>query len=671
MTIDLAKTPALRYLLYFCLGLILSSFLKISIFILSILLFSDLILIKIFLKRSAVNYLFVICIILTAMLRYSLADNYYNEKAKISFEGQEKMLTVVSQKSNPYYINSYIVEVDNIKGTLYARKDMPILIPGKCYKISSLECKSITPPVNPYVFDYQKYAKSKGISHSFRVKKRTNFEEKGIANNLRYHAYKIRTDISSRYLSVLGIEKGSLVNGLLLGLKSEIPENLASLFKKMGISHLLAVSGLHVGLIMMIIYQLLLVFSISRIPRCTIIIVFLMFYSILTGGSASVVRSSLMSSMLLLAPVLKRRYHAMNAVAATALILLLINPFALSDVGFQFSFAAVFGILIAYPKFRSLISMKNRLAIIKYIWDMLAVSFSAALFTAPVAMFYFNTLQVASMALNCLVIPLTFIVMISAIICLPCLYLPSFMSDVFLHALDLSLEAFRAVLRLASRSGIWTLHVSSYWKSLYLCGFIIILLLIILEKRQSRVIMSSICLASFLIMFAIHTRPELIVLALDKGKCAIYRKRQEALIINTGAMKFGSNDYDRNIKPILEHLGVDSVELIITENIKPKTGNISGIKREYSNFTLYTADAFNSEELGYNLIQHDTNIVFMGDSVKLIWNQNKIDIMLQFSGDALYLKNAGIDSLREINIDKQRLQALHYRSFGKICQEID
>lgn len=671
MEINIAKMPALRYLLYFCLGLIFSSFLNISLLILAILLLIDLLLIVIFHQHPRVDYLFLICIILSAVLRYSLADDLYHEKLKVTFEGEEKILTVLSQKSNPYYISSYLVEVDKLKGTLYARKDMPILIPGKSYKVSSMDCRSVDPPLNPYVFNYQKYARSKGISHSFKVKKRINFEDLGIENRLRYQAFKIRSDISTRYLSVLGIEKGSLVNGLLLGLKSEIPENLASLFQKMGISHLLAVSGLHVGLIMMIIYQLLQVLSIPRIPKATIIIAFLIFYSVLTGGSASVVRSSLMSSMLLLAPVLKRKYNAMNAVSATALILLLVNPFFLNDVGFQFSFAAVFGILIGYPKFRSLISMKNRPSIIVYIWDMLAVSFSAAIFTAPVAMFYFNSLQLGSMALNCLVIPLTTLVMISAIICLPCLYLPSFISDIFLHALDLSLDLFRAVLRLASRSGMWTLQVSSYWKFVYLGAFVIILLWIILENKKRKIILSFVTLLSFSLMFFVQSRPEFIILALEKGKCAIYRKGQEALILNTGSVKFGSNDFDRYIKPVLDHFGINSVDVLITENIKQKTGNISRVQREYSDCLLYIPGPLSEEERKYTIVEKDTNIIFAGDSIKLIYNEEKLDVLMSLSDRPLYLKHTVSDSLLDINIDKLRSRALHYRSFGKIRQEID
>ncbi|MFA6617659.1 MAG: ComEC/Rec2 family competence protein [Candidatus Neomarinimicrobiota bacterium] len=671
MSIDFAKAPALRYLLYFCLGLILSSFWDISLFILAILLVLDLILIAIFHQRAMANYLFILCIILTAILRFSLANELYNEKLQLSFEGEEKVLTVLSQKSDPYYIKSYTVEVDKLKGTLYARKDMPILIPGKSYRVSSMDCRAIEPPVNPYVFNYQKYARSKGISHSFRVKKRTSFEDLGVKDKLRYKAFNIRTDISTRYLSCLGIEKGSLVNGLLLGLKSEIPENLASLFKKMGISHLLAVSGLHVGLIMMIIYQLLQVFSIPRIPRCLMIIAFLIFYSILTGGSASVVRSSLMSSMLLLAPLLKRRYNGMNAVATTAVILLLINPFFLNDVGFQFSFSAVFGILIAYPKFRALISMKNKPVLIVYIWDMLAVSFSAAMFTAPIAMFYFNSLQVASMALNCLVIPLTSLVMISAIICLPCLYLPSFISDIFLHALDLSLECFRAVLRLAARSGIWTLQVSSYWKAIYLGVFVIILLWIIFENKKRKIILTFVSVLSFSLMFFVQSRPEFIILALERGKCAIYRKGQEALLINTGAVKFGSNDLDRTIQPILEHFGINSVDVIITENIKQKTGNISRVKREYSDCLIYFPGPLSETERKYEIVEKDSSIVFAGDSIKLVYKDKKLDVLMSFAARPLYLKNEVSDPLAEIPIDELRSKALHYRFFGIIRQEID
>ncbi len=675
MTIDLSKTPALRYVLFFSVGLILSPLLGISLNLSVVLLIISLLAIFFIKTEKLRDLCFIVCIVICGMLRFSLAENQHLDKRQILFEDKEKIIVVVSQKTTPYHLNSYIIMCreagKKIKGTLYAKRDMPILYPGKSYRVSNLSSKVIEKQKNPYVFDYYRYATSKGISHSFKTGKLSHFDELGVAIPLRYTAYMIRTDISTRYLSVLGIEKGSLVNGLLLGLKSEIPTHFSDMFKSLGISHLLAVSGLHVGLIMMIVYQLLQALGLTRVPRVIAIILFLAFYCLLTGGSASVLRSSLMSSTLLFAPLLARKYHAMNAVASSALILLLVNPYALQDVGFQFSFSAVLGILIAYPKFRSWVDLKGKPALIKYIWDMLAVSMSAALFTAPVAMFYFNNLQLASMALNCLVIPLTTVCMVSAIICLPCLYLPSFISDLFLHALDLSLDVFRFVIRLASRSGMWTLGISSYYKAIFLGLFGIALTFIILEKRKHKVMVGLVCFLGSIIMFYTQSRPEFIVPVLEKGKCAIYRRGRNALLINTGAVKFGSNDYDKNIKAILEHFGVLNVVVMITEINKNKTGNIFRVKQDFRDCPLILPDSISGLEGRHSIVRKDSTINIAGKKINLHISEGKIALRIPFACDSLILHEDSIENYPIINIDRIREKPIHLRSFGKIKCEMD
>ncbi|MCF7833229.1 MAG: ComEC/Rec2 family competence protein, partial [Candidatus Marinimicrobia bacterium] len=582
---SLATAPALRYALYFCIGICLKMIIPIPFILSTIFLLAILILNTVIKDHRIQQILLILCIIICGLMRLSLAEQQFLENHAVSEQNLPLEITVLKQKTNPYYIDSYIVLTkigsQKIKGTLYARKGLDVLLPGKCYHFSGMKCKPISSSNNPYAFNYLNYAKVHGLSHTFQIEKNCDIEDKGIKRPLIYYSHQVRYDISVRFLSVLGIEKGSLVNGLLLGLKSEIPSCIADLFRQMGVSHLLAVSGLHVGLIMLIIYQLLLSLSIPRVPRSLIIALFLIFYCFLTGGSPSVIRSSLMSVMLMFAPVFQRKYQALNAVAASAVILLMINPFSLQDLGFQFSFAAVFGILIGYSKIKTWIPLKTKIPIVRYLNDMLGVSLSAALFTAPVAMFYFNSLLLASMFLNLLVIPLTFCVMICAILALPGLYLPTLISDLVIQALDISLDVFRFVLRLASRSGVWTLQVSSYWKPLVFGLLLVCLIITCVNMRKWKIYLSLGIIFSCLLWFFVTTRPEFIQLYLENGEAIAYRSGRHALIINTGAVHFNSNDHERSIQPLLDHWGVRDVTVVVTAWEKGKYGNIASIRRMY------------------------------------------------------------------------------------------
>jgi competence protein ComEC len=665
--ISLSGVPALHYLIYFCMGIISAKIFSISLLLSIIILLCVLALILMLKEERIRAILFAICIIISGSVRISLAESNFIAKHALEDQKSSLILSILKQKSNPYYIESYVAEANvpsgKIRGTLYAKKTTPILIPGHAYKVSAISIVPIKASKNPYVFNYLDYAKVHGLSHSFQIEKHAELKDLGITKPMIFFAHQVRTDISIRYLSVLGIEKGSLVNGLLLGLKSEIPPCLADLFRQLGVSHLLAVSGLHVGLIMLIIYQLLLTMSLPRLARTLIIALFLFFYCFLSGGSPSVIRSSLMSVMLLFAPLFRRKYNALNAVAASAVILLIANPFMIQDLGFQFSYSAVFGIMIGYTRLKELIPIKPKNSILKYITDMLGVSLSAALFTAPVAMFYFNSLQLASMFLNLLVIPLTFCVMICAILSLPGLFFPSILSDIIIHALDLSLDVFRAVLRLASRSNVWTVHVSSYWKPIIFCTILVILVLFIVDKKKWKIAGSAILSITCIIWFYLSTRPECIQLALDKGHAILCRKGRSALIINTGAVRFNSNDHERSIQPILDHWGTQDVMIMISEWEKYKIGNINSILRIYPDAKIFIPDTSLDLEYEYCRIERDTLLEFASSDLNVNAYEAELAISLSIGKRKIYFYNETKDSLDVFIINRKLEKARHNKFY--------
>lgn len=586
MKISFSTAPALRFVLFFIPGILLQSRIGCPSWLLLLLLLPVCFALFPVRKKVLRDLIAVLCIFLCGALRYALAEESFTEQRAVpDLKEMTVEATVLEQRTSPYHIESYVLEfrigMQHIRATLYARTDMPVLYPGKRYLLENVELQSIEAPVNPYVFDYRSYAKRQGISHRLRCSSASRVKEVGIAQPGCYIAYRVRDKISVRFLSVLGIEKGSLVNGLLLGMRSEIPHALSDMFRHLGISHLLAVSGLHVGLIVLIAFQLLNLLRLPRLPKTLLLAAFLCFYCQLTGGSPSVLRSSLMTLLLLLAPLFRRRYHSLNAVASAALILLLANPYYLQDLGFQFSFAAVSGILTGYQLLKERLPLRSGNPLFRYIYDMLMVSAAASLFTAPVALYYFDTVQAASLVLNIVAIPLTFCVMICAMLCLPGLFFPGFLGDLILNALDLSLEIFRAMLRLAARTEIWTLHISAYWKNALFFLMLILLVLLFIRRKSLR---NALCFLLFLcgsLLFYRDSRPELVQLALPRGQSLVFRSGREALIVNTGAVAFNSNDYDRSIKPLCRHGGIRDLRVLITSAEKGKTGTIPHLRREY------------------------------------------------------------------------------------------
>jgi len=212
-------------------------------------------------------------------------------------------------------------------------------------------------------------------------------------------------------------EKAALMSSLLLGYKADIAEEDLKAFSITGTIHVLAVSGMHVGLIYM---ALLFLFTGSLHPgrlkfwQGVSVLVFLWAYAVLTGLSASVVRATLMFSIMEAGRTfLGARGNTYNSLFAAAYIQLLISPYDLLDVGFQLSYLAVLGILFFYPLLNEKYEPKNR--ILRGVWQLSLVSISATLGTLPVTLFVFKSFPLLFIPANLFIVPVSTIVIFMGI----------------------------------------------------------------------------------------------------------------------------------------------------------------------------------------------------------------------------------------------------------------
>ena len=179
---------------------------------------------------------------------------------------------------------------------------------------------------------------------------------------------------------------------LLLGAKSGLDKKLKNAYADTGAMHVLAVSGLHVGILIGLL-QFLLGF-LSRFGqrgqqlKALLLLVFLWLFALLTGASASVLRASTMFSFLLLGRVIGRSINVYNSLAASAFLLLCLDSNLLYHVGFQLSYMALIGIVYFYPKIEPLWQPSSKLA--KAIWNAIALSIAAQLATTPLSLYYFH-----------------------------------------------------------------------------------------------------------------------------------------------------------------------------------------------------------------------------------------------------------------------------------------
>lgn len=219
---------------------------------------------------------------------------------------------------------------------------------------------------------------------------------------------KIRNEIKNVINSLFG-ETSGMINAMLLGDRESIDYITKSAYQVSGISHILALSGLHISIFSGAL--LCLIPSSKPLLRESIVGAFLLIYCALTGFSPSLVRASMMTLCLLSAPIFSRRNDSLSSISAAAIIILTFSPEAIENIGFQLSFAAVTGIALLYAPIKQKMGFLG-----SAISSTIAVSVSATLGTMPLMLYHFSRLSVYALLANIIILPMVSIALITALI---------------------------------------------------------------------------------------------------------------------------------------------------------------------------------------------------------------------------------------------------------------
>lgn len=213
---------------------------------------------------------------------------------------------------------------------------------------------------------------------------------------------------------VLPEPSASLAAGILLGSREAIPKNILQDFQRTGLTHILAISGFN---IIIMVGFLMYVFSIfHRRIAVWFSILIVVIFTLLVGAGASVVRASIMGSLGLFAQLLGRKSSGLRALFLAGGIMLLIDPFLLFyDIGFELSFAATAGILIFGERIKNYL---NKIPNMLGIRDSLATTLSAQIFTTPIIIYYFRIFSVIAPVSNFIVLPAIPFLMLGSFLCL-------------------------------------------------------------------------------------------------------------------------------------------------------------------------------------------------------------------------------------------------------------
>jgi competence protein ComEC len=282
----------------------------------------------------------------------------------------------------------------------------------------SADVKPIGPPQNPGAFNYQKYMAANNVYHQVylnNVSWKLLEKPKGFSVNRTAHA------VSRKFVHLLN-ENGlkgqefAVASALILGQNDMLDNETRQAYSGSGVTHILSVSGLHVGVIYIIINFLLGFMKKEGWQlyfKTSLILLTIWAYSLLTGMSPPVLRSAAMFTFISFGNASGRYVHIINSLAVSAVLLLLIDPLMISNIGFQLSYLAIVGIVFINKPIADLLNPKNK--IVKEIWGLIAVSLAAQIATAPLTMLYFHQFPAYFIPANLVAIPLSFLAIYSGV----------------------------------------------------------------------------------------------------------------------------------------------------------------------------------------------------------------------------------------------------------------
>ncbi|MCX4293034.1 MAG: ComEC/Rec2 family competence protein [Prevotella sp.] len=302
-------------------------------------------------------------------------------------------------------------------------------------------------------FDYAAYLERNGVDATAFVYYRdwcpapVDMGGLSVFQRARLAFLKYRHSLISAYRELgLDGQTFAVAAAMTLGHKSELSADIRDAYSVTGVSHVLALSGMHLG----IIYMLLTLLSLRRGPsllREILIITAVWSYVFMVGMPVSVVRAATMITVYSIVGLSGRERMSVNVLAFTAMLMLTVNPLIIYDVGFQLSFVSLAGILVLCPFASRFVSSEFRMShpVATGVWQIVVVSFVAQLATAPLVAFYFGRLPLVSLFANIIAVPALTLILYLSVVMIFSFFIPS-VSGLFAFLLSIVVSSLNHVL---------------------------------------------------------------------------------------------------------------------------------------------------------------------------------------------------------------------------------
>ncbi len=359
----------------------------------------------------------------------------------------------------------------------------------------------------------------------------------------------------------------AVASTLILGYKADLSNDVLQAYSKTGTIHVLSVSGAHVAILFVLLgftLSFLDRFRYGRLIKAVLIILIIWYYSLLTGFSPAVCRAAVMISMVIIGKTYSRHISTLNILAVSAFFLLLYDPLFITDVGFQLSYLAVFGLIVLQPVVYNWMDIENKWA--DKLWALCSVSIAAQVITFPLSAFYFHQFPVYFLISNLFIIIHTAVIMYAGMAYLLLPDIP-FISSALGWILGKSILLMNKVLEIiehAPYSGIGKIWITSP-VYLLLYAVIISIFYFLYEKKSGLLKLSLYCLL-IVACFTSFKRwdnlrsDNIVFLNLKKHTGIIFRSGEKAVVLSD--LSDSDKTYKYSVQPYLDSCQVSSIHTV-------------------------------------------------------------------------------------------------------------
>ncbi|MBI5476066.1 MAG: DNA internalization-related competence protein ComEC/Rec2 [Ignavibacteriales bacterium] len=614
----LSYRPVVKVLLPFAAGITLSSYLSVSFEILFLITGLLLLLLTLAYCFKYLNALRIILLMLLLVdfgiikMKYDSEHlskdditNYLSIGKSVSVKGIIVELPKKSSQSVRFILRSDSILINgvlkNIEGDLYVsigtanisdsiiqrlKYGVRLNLRGKLSEIRTAR--------NPGEFDMRYYLSLLNIHSRLLPDKIDSSSFIGVDRNkyMTIFVYPAREKTTEIIDNLIGGEEGKFLKGLVVGERSEISTEVKTSFINSGVMHILAVSGLHVAIVVLILVAFLKSLRINEKFVIILTILLLIYYNFLTGSSPSVSRSVIMAIVFLTGKMLEYKTDMYNTIAVSALILLLIDAKQLYQPGFQLSYSAVISIVYLYPqiiKLKKLFPDKfitNRL--VDLIFSAFAVSIAAGVGTLPFTSIYFGKFSVIGFVANIVVVPLSNIIlalgMLSVAVSFISMSIASFYAEttILLTSIMLKLVEWFGSIGFASINIRLTIIEAILF-------YIAVGIVINVFRKERRVIsvIAALILINFILYYYFifsHSKQTVRLTMLDVGQgdaILIELPDQSNILIDAGPRTFQTDAGTRFVLPYLNYCNINHLDrLVITHPDADHLGGVPSVLRQ-------------------------------------------------------------------------------------------